>query len=321
MKKIALVAFVSLLALTLTSYASALEKLKFGTSVKLYHGYYLPIFSAQEHGFFKENGLEVEYVPFKGGAALNAAMAARHINVAMSMAPSVLLGAAGGLPLVMVGEVIARNDFYLWVRTDSRFRTVKDLKGASLGVHMLRTTSHAYGLMVVKAEGLEKDVRFVGTGGLVETAAALKAKAVDVAAGYPLSTFTKLAAAGEVRPIVNIYDYLPKEWLDFVIYAHGDFIKASPETVRRTVRGTVQGIDFMRKNPRWAIEKIKSEEGLSEKEAMMLWEREGTAIFTRDGKIGRKAVENIRQFMVEYDLVAKEKLPPVDNLFSAAFAP
>ncbi len=48
----------------------AIERLKFGTSIKATQAFYLPILSAQEKGFWEERGLEVEGVPFKGGGLL-----------------------------------------------------------------------------------------------------------------------------------------------------------------------------------------------------------------------------------------------------------
>lgn len=43
----------------------AVEKLDLGTSIKFTPAYYLPILAAEDKGFFKEQGLEVEWVPFQ----------------------------------------------------------------------------------------------------------------------------------------------------------------------------------------------------------------------------------------------------------------
>lgn len=318
MKATTLAAAILIISFSLLARAFALEKVKVGTSVKHSFRYYLPIFAANEGGFSKQNLVELEYVPFRGGAVLSSAMAAGHLNIGMTMAPSVVLAASAGLPAFIVAPFFPRDDFYFWTRTDSRFKEVKDIRGATVGVHMLRTTSHAYGLMVAKAEGLEKEVRFVGAGGLPETMAALKARAIDVVGPNPLPPLAKLVLAGEVRPFVNVSDYLPKEWLDHVVYARKDFASTHPDSVRRVVRSILQGNRFLVENPGWAIKKMLEVEGLGEKEANLIIEREGKK-FATIGTMDRKAVENVRALLIDYGIVPKDKAPPVDELFTNKF--
>ena len=62
----------------------------------------------------------------------------------------------------------------LWVRADSPIREPKDLrKGALVGVLSMGGFDHALGRMLLKAMGMERDVRFVGLGGVLPTMAAL----------------------------------------------------------------------------------------------------------------------------------------------------
>lgn len=311
--------FLLSMALTvgLTSLVAAQQNIKIGTAVKGSLRYYLPIYAAEEKGFAKEEGLQLDYVPFRGGPTLNAAIAAGHVNIGISMAGTIFQASGAGLDLVIVGSTVPKDTMYFWVRSGSRYQTVKDLKGATIGVHQLGSTSHAYGRMVVKAEGLEGQVRFVGVGGLAETIAAVRSGAVDSASGYSFANFGKLMVAGEVRTIANIHEYLPEEWVDHVIYAKKEFTRVQPATVKRIVRALVRAMNFLESNPDWSVKRIIAEEGISENQAKLSWRYRGN--FSSDGKVTRKGLENLRTFLVEYGILTKEKAPRVEDVYDAEF--
>src|SRR3990172_927005 len=104
------------LLLGLAGQVEAQQKIKYGTAVKLSLRYYLPVYAAEEKGYAKEQGIQLEYVPFRGGPALNAAMAAGHINVGATMAGTVFQAAGAGLPLTIVAAFVPKDTMYFWVR-------------------------------------------------------------------------------------------------------------------------------------------------------------------------------------------------------------
>ncbi len=93
----------------------AIERLKFGTSIKATPAFYLPILSAQEKGFWKDRGLELEWVPLKGGGAVGRAIVAGAIRVGFVNASSPIRGRAAGIPMVIVAG-ISRQEWLFWVR-------------------------------------------------------------------------------------------------------------------------------------------------------------------------------------------------------------
>src|SRR3990172_8518126 len=70
----------------LPSSSLGLEKIKIASSVKLSPMYNLPFETAQEQGFWKQNGLEAELVTFEGGAKYYQGLMARAVQVGMTMA-------------------------------------------------------------------------------------------------------------------------------------------------------------------------------------------------------------------------------------------
>lgn len=298
---------------------NAAEKMKVGTGVKLSSAYYLPMLAADQGGTWKQNGLDGEWVPFRGSSDMLRAVAGGTLNVAITTAASGMQSASRGVPLIIVSNLYPRDEFFFWVRPESRFKEPKDLKGAKIGTARFGGTVHAYDLAVAKSLGLEKDIRIVSTGGISEGLAMMKTGVVDVE-NQPLDIMIELKLKGEVREFLKVHDYLPKEWVDHVVLAQTDFSKKEPETVKRVVKAILQGVDYIRKEPAWAMAKMREMSGFSVEASRIIYERH-LGLFTRDGKIETKALENVKNFLIEYNIVAKDKALPVDKLYTAEFLP
>lgn len=296
-----------------TSHLLAAEKFRYSTAVKGSVNYELPYYAALEKGYWKEQGLEAEYIPFRGGMAQMTAVVAHEINMGLDMAPVVFLAAARGVPVLVVAELVPKSEFYLWARTGGRFQEIKDLKkGAKVGIHAFGSTMEAYVRVITETQGVEKEVKIVAAGGVREAVAALKAGIVDMIM-FSIFQTVKMVAAGEAFPLVKVSPYLPEEWLDFVIFARKDFVKT--DTAKRAVKAILQAISFIRENPGWARKKMKELQGLTDKEVEIIMTWHGLP-YTKDGKIRRQAIENVRNFLLKYKLLPRDKTPPVEELYS-----
>lgn len=298
------------LFLGLVSPIFALEKVKLGTAVRM-GPEYLIVSAAEEKGFWKENALEIEWVPFAGTAPLFVAVAAGSINIGMGAPSGPMVTAERGVPVFMVAESISSRPWHLMVRTDSPYRDLRDLKGARVGVTTLGGITHVFGRIMFKAQGVEKDVRFVGAGGVREALAGLRVGAFEaLVTGIDAAAALKLE--GVIRDIASTADYLPKPWFDQAVFARKDFARTQPEVTRKLVKAVLQSIEFGRKNPLWATEKLKSSMGYSEQAANLVY---NDIKFSITGKLDRKAVENVRRLFIEYGIIS-EKVPAVDELFT-----
>lgn len=291
------------------------QKVKFATGVRVHPAYYLPMMAAEEKGMWKANGLEGEWVPFTGTDAMMRAVAAEQIQVGGNAAAGLFPALARGIPLVIVSDLSLSDDFIFWVRADSRIKEPRELRGAKIGVARFGGTEHAYAQVILNALGLQKEVRFLAIGGVAETVAALKTGAID-ALMLTLIPMIKLKVAQEVRPVAAVSEYRPRPWAGFIVYARKDFAGKSPETLKRVVNTVVQASNFVQANTAWALARMKAESGYSEEEAQQIF---SGLNLTKDGKIERKALENVRSFLVEYGLVPREKAPAVDDIFTDRF--
>ena len=315
-RAIGLVFLVSLIPSVLVSQSLGIEKLKFASAVKVTPAFYLPMLAGQEKGFWKEKGLKVEWVPFKGGGAMNRAVAAGAINVGFGGAATAIRGASRGVPAVIVADLF-RQEFIFWVRKDSRFRRPKDLKGSKIGVPRFGGTSDAMARVVAKKLGLEREVTFVSTGGVIAALAGLKTGKVDAVVQSP-GIMGRLKMEGVVREYLSVADYLPKEWTDNVVFASRRFIREKPGTVNAIVQAVLRSIGYLRQDAAWTKAKMKVMSGYSDEMAEFIytWSMKQ---FTRDGRVSRRALENVKKFLIDSGIIPKEKAPAIEDVFTSQF--
>lgn len=306
----------SVIFLVLTWPCMAAEKLQFGTPIKLSPSNYLPILAAEERGFWRQNGLEVEWVVTGSTISLHHAISAGALKVGMEMATGIIAGIGRGVPLIMVASVQNSQSAALWVRADSPVKEPKDLKkGARVGVTSLGGTIHAYGRMLLRALGMEKDVRFVGMGGIPNAMAILKAGAVDaiVMGPFPMAP---LQVKGEVRAVAWQEDHIRTKLAGDLLWTRKDLLKSNPEVVSRVTKAVLQSTVFLSENQKWATKKMEEEQGLPPVGAEAVYKK---LDFSGDGKISREAVENTRNFLIEYELMPKDKTPVIEELYTRQF--
>jgi NitT/TauT family transport system substrate-binding protein len=150
--------------------AGAQEKIRFGNPnpAGLNIGM-APFYYAGEMGFFKEEGLEVEYTNFNGGAVLDPQLANKSIDIGWQGPDTVVISNDVGkdpLPLRYFYNHLRRYVWEVVVPADSKYKALKDLKGAKIGVNSLATTNITTTKSMLRVAGLdpEKDVSFIAVG-------------------------------------------------------------------------------------------------------------------------------------------------------------
>lgn len=91
------------------------------------------IYVAQQQGFFKQQGLDVNIVPPSNPNDPPKLVAAGKADLAISSQPSLLLDIQQGLPLVRIATLINKPLRCMAVKANSGINSVKDLKGKTVG--------------------------------------------------------------------------------------------------------------------------------------------------------------------------------------------
>ncbi|MEE8449410.1 MAG: ABC transporter substrate-binding protein [Thermodesulfobacteriota bacterium] len=292
--------------------ARGAEKLKYSVSFREGVSQALPVATALEQGFWKQEGLDIEYVPFKSGSQMLRAMASGHIKIGTDNAPGVIRGASRGVPIIMVSIIQTGSDWAIWVLPGGPIRKPEDLKGKKIGMSRRGGTSDAYARMTVKNLGIEKDVRIIAVGGSRARVAALTTGVID-AFPQAMSSAAPMVIKGMVRRLIDIGKQLPQPWIDQAVVALKEFVKTNPELARKAIRGISKAGAYIGANHDYAVRKVMSLKGYDRATAELALK--GIA-YSGNPVIDRAGVVNVRGFLLEYGLIKAAEAPPVDELYT-----
>lgn len=206
------------------------------------------IFIALERGYFRDEGLEIELVPFRSAADQMAALATGELQMGDGGPDPGLFNAAQrdiGVKIVGHNSLAAPGDASaaLVVRKDlvdsGQFRDIGDFKGLTIAVHIEGTTAQLYVERALARAGLTKDdVRFTIVQ-LPEMVAALGNKAMDGA--WEIEPFVSVSEAqGLARSVVPMAEAYPGA-LTMIVMMSPVFASQQPEAARRFMTAHLRG--------------------------------------------------------------------------------
>ncbi|MCK1419923.1 ABC transporter substrate-binding protein [Bradyrhizobium sp. 180] len=215
MMGMARLALVGLLAITAMSTARAEDALKAKIGV-LRLSSSAPVFIAQDKGYFREAGLEVELKFFDAAQPIAVATTSGDVDFGITAFTAGLYNLAGKGTLKVIGGMsrekagypligyFASNNAYA-----AGLKTPKDLAGKRVAVTQVGSSFHySLGLLADKYGFKLADVKIVPLQSLSNAAAALKGETVD-AALLPVSTARKLIDEGGAKFLGWVGDETP----------------------------------------------------------------------------------------------------------------
>lgn len=294
----------------------AAGKLRVATGVKMEPLLTMPVIAAGDKGFWKRNGLDVEWVPMKAGAASFRALAAGAVELVISSTSGMILSASRGVPALGVADLQIKDyGMRIFVRGDSRIKKSNDMKGASVGVTRFGGMAHNYARQAINSLGMEKDVKFMALGGVAETIAGLKAGRVD-GVMTTIGSVVPLMVKGEVRAVVSMVDHLPDKWSEISVISYKKFAKDNPDAIRKAVKAVLQSTDFIQRDKAWTEGQLKSFFMFPDQATSWFYKRLN---YGKDGLFDVAALKNVRKFLTDYGIVKKGEAIPVKDVYTNQF--
>lgn len=214
-----------------------------------------PFFVAQENGYFKQEGIEIEPQVFVSSNQIVEALLADKTDAAMSLAQSVAATIEARQPgQLKVFMANAQNDkeylSSLVVRTDSKISSVEQLKGKKIGcfpgqtaVVYLKMTLEKYGLSP------EKDVQIVELEPTVHLQA-LESGSVDALLSYePTTTIAIQRNIGRVLLAGAFEKSVINPWVGGVFVFSSKFVREHPELAKKVIAALEKAVDYINANP------------------------------------------------------------------------
>lgn len=292
-----------------------IDSIQIGSPVK-YNLRFFTAVLAEEKGFFKENRLKVQWIPFPSGPDQMKAIAAGETPLGFGTVQTVMMSIQQGLP-VKVTAVIGRQSNIFWiVRSDSPIKTEDDLKGAKIAITRPGSLTDLNVKMLAQRKGWEvgKDVFEVALGSAEARFGALIAGAVDCAPNN-MEAATPYLAAGKVRIIGNV---LPagEKWVEHSLIATTDLIKNNPDLVRRFNRAVFQAAKYMNEEKEFVIEKFATWAGTTIDLARLTFQNVDVDM---DGTLRYEEFEAVMKAQVMLGDMPKVLTP--EEIFAPGFVP
>jgi NitT/TauT family transport system substrate-binding protein len=210
--------------------------------------YYLPLTVAEQKGFFKDEGLDVEIVDFAGGARALQAVVGGSADVVSGAFEHNINMQAKGQPMrafVLQGRapqiVLAVSN-----KTMPNYKSVADLKGKKIGVTAPGSSTNIMANFVLAKNGLKPaDVSFVGVGASQGAVAALRSGQIDAISNLD-PVMTILARSNDIKIVSDTRDVAEADKVfggpmpAATLYAPVAFIDKNPNTVQALTNAIVR---------------------------------------------------------------------------------
>ncbi len=201
------------------------------------------LWMAQEKGFFKKNGINIDLTHIPTNQAVQALVGGK-VNF-VTAGPQILEAALAGSDAVYIMGPL--NIFVLSVYSRPEINNIKGLAGKTIGATNKGTPTDIAGHILLKQNGLtpDVDVKFAYLKELPALVGALKEGIIDAALITAPSTLT--ARGFGLKELVNVTG-MRIPFVQHSVATTRSYINANPDVVRRFVRSAAEGLEYARAN-------------------------------------------------------------------------
>jgi NitT/TauT family transport system substrate-binding protein len=312
--------------------APAAEKIKITlpaaavTFASLYH--------AKTAGYFEAEGLDVEIVTVAGGGSLQA-LIAKDAQFCVTPGTYQMQAVEKGQSLLATATILNRNAINVVMHKDVAREKgitekspltdkVKALKGLKLSGTAVGSFSYQVMLYYLLKAGIDpqKDVQLIGIGAGPPMVLALEQRKIDAfATGTPVPDAAVARGFG-----LMIVDNAAGEDPDFAefmmnsVIVHPDYLRQSPETVRKVVRSLIKANAWILDHPaEQAVASMKPFLGSLDDKVILNGLQKVRGGIPRDGRITERAVALTEDFLLK--IRALKARIPYDKLVTNDFLP
>lgn len=208
-----------------------------------------PFWVGRDAGLYKQYGLDVDVVFFRGSTIAINALATRDAHFGAFGASSSVLAKLGGVDTVLIATATPGLLFYLVARKE--IRNANDLKGKKIAVSRPGTDSDLAARVAVQKLGLaERDVQIISTGTDSERMSAMSQGIAD-ATVVTIGGYVAAQKLGFHSLIDLSQANIPYEAASLITTR--TLIKENVEMVRRFVKGFVAAIQYAQMNREFTL--------------------------------------------------------------------
>jgi len=210
----------------------------------------LTVSVAQKKGFFKDENIDAEIIRMNPNVAITA-LATGDIDYCQLFG-AVVGGAIAGLPVRIVAGFL--DNWPMTLIAQPEYKSLKELKGKTLGVSSYGATPDVGARMMLKQIGLdpEKEIKVLALGSDAARIMALKQRVVDLIVISPPAD-SQMEKQG-YRILARAYELFNFPYLGLGTQLRK--IKEKPDEIRRAIKATIRANRFVRDNRDEAVQTL-----------------------------------------------------------------
>ena len=198
-----------------------------------------------EQGFYRKHGLNVETIYMRSGPLAMAAMASGDVQMNFTSANNVLNGAAAGLDVVVVANVISHGEGVFMARPE--IQKPEDLKGKLVAIQSIGGGGWANNMLALDYLNLDPErdkIQFVVLGDQASRVQALESGRAQ--ASYFSYGFGEMLKKKGYRVLVDL-GRAPISYLGPSLVTRRQLIRQDPKAIEGIIKGTLDAIRLVMK--------------------------------------------------------------------------
>ncbi len=269
-----------------------------------------PIFVAQEKGFFKEKGLELEIIAPSNPNDPPKLVAAQKADIAVSYQHQHHMQVDQGLPLVRIATLVATPLNSLVVLADGDIDSLADLEGKTIGYSVGGFETVLLKVMLEGAGLTLDDIKLVNVN--FSLSPSLFTGQTDAVIGA-FRNFELNQMDIEKRPgkAFFVEEHGIPAYDELILIAHRD--RVGDDALRRFVDALEQGVQYLINHPEesWALFIRGSRQNLDDELNRRAWRDTLPRFALRPGALDINRYENFARFLQEQEIIGT--IPPLQN--------
>lgn len=289
--------------------------------------YYLPLTIAERQGYFKEEGLDVTIVDFKGGSQSLQALVGGSADVVTGAYEHTIRMQVKGQDIRALIELGRFPGIALGVRKElaAKVKTPADLKGLKIGVTAPGSSTNMFTAYLLVKNGIKPDeVSFIGVGTGAGAVAAMKKGDIDAIANLDpvISTLERdglIAIIADSRTEEGTRAIFGGTNPAAVLYTKHDFAEKNPKTAQALVNAFYKALKFIEKaTPEEIAASVPEDFYLNHKALYLAALKNSKPMYSRNGIITAEAMKAALELLSVDPEIATAKFD-VANTFDGRF--
>jgi NitT/TauT family transport system substrate-binding protein len=289
--------------------------------------YYLPLTIAEQKGFFKEQGLDVEIQDFAGGSRSLQALIGGSVDVVTGAYEHTIRMQAKGQDVRAVIELGRFPAIAVAVKKGVKWDGPADFKGMKIGVTAPGSSTNMLMNFIMAKSGLSpSDAAYIGIGSAQSALAAIQKGEIQAISHLePVLSF--LERTGDVR---IVYDTRTEEGTRAlfggsnpaaVLYLKADFAEKNPRTTQALVNAFYKTLVWLKTaTPADIAATVPEQYLLGDKELYMLAAKNSQPSYSQTGLIPREGMQSTFDMLVKFDPEMKDAQVDLAKTFDDRFA-